>query len=344
MRRPGRRLRPQSRAPGRSVPARRPSARDRARRPDADHRRTVASVRRWPVCPKSSPGARAACSTLSCRRLRRRPPCICSRMPSRAPRVRERPSLAPGSVSADSKTCRSSGGRRRRSQRRATTGARASSSRATARCSSPWAIASAIATQAQDLVDDDRQGRPDQPRRHVPKDNPFVGTRRRAARDLVVRPSQRAGGGAASARRARCGRSSTARAAATSSIAPQAGKNYGWPVITYGVDYSGAKIGEGTARSRAWSSRSTTGIRSSRRRARCSTPANAYPGWKGEPLRRLAGGRTGAPTDRWRPRDEEARYLPDIGRVRDVEQGPDGLLYLAIDSSNGAIIRLDPTQ
>src|SRR5690606_32963684 len=29
---------------------------------------------------------------------------------------------------------------------------------------------------------------------------------------------------------------------------PQAGRNYGWPVITYGVDYSGAKIGEGTAK------------------------------------------------------------------------------------------------
>ena len=29
---------------------------------------------------------------------------------------------------------------------------------------------------------------------------------------------------------------------------PEAGKNYGWPIITYGVDYSGAKIGEGTAR------------------------------------------------------------------------------------------------
>ena len=37
-----------------------------------------------------------------------------------------------------------------------------------------------------------------------------------------------------------------ARAAVTSSTSPQAGKNYGWPVITYGVDYSGAKIGEGT--------------------------------------------------------------------------------------------------
>ena len=29
---------------------------------------------------------------------------------------------------------------------------------------------------------------------------------------------------------------------------PQKGKNYGWPIITYGVDYSGVKIGEGTAK------------------------------------------------------------------------------------------------
>ena len=39
---------------------------------------------------------------------------------------------------------------------------------------------------------------------------------------------------------------------------PQAGKNYGWPVITYGIDYSGAKIGEGTVKG-AWSNPSTTG-------------------------------------------------------------------------------------
>ena len=29
---------------------------------------------------------------------------------------------------------------------------------------------------------------------------------------------------------------------------PEAGKNYGWPIITYGIDYSGAKIGEGSAK------------------------------------------------------------------------------------------------
>ena len=40
---------------------------------------------------------------------------------------------------------------------------------------------------------------------------------------------------------------------------PEAGKNYGWPVITYGVEYSGGRIAESPVR--AWSSRSTTGTR-----------------------------------------------------------------------------------
>ena len=47
---------------------------------------------------------------------------------------------------------------------------------------------------------------------------------------------------------------------------PQPGRNYGWPVITYGENYGGGKLGEGTAR-RAWSSRCTTGCRRLRRRA-----------------------------------------------------------------------------
>ena len=71
---------------------------------------------------------------------------------------------------------------------------------------------------------------------------------RLAAGDLVDRTSQRAGRGAASRdRQAVDGRACGARGGDELNI-PEKGKNYGWPVITYGRDYSGAKIGEGTAK------------------------------------------------------------------------------------------------
>ena len=39
---------------------------------------------------------------------------------------------------------------------------------------------------------------------------------------------------------------------------------------------------------------------------------------------------------------KEERYLSDVGRVRDVQQGPDGLLYLVTDESDGRLIRVVP--
>jgi aldose sugar dehydrogenase len=41
---------------------------------------------------------------------------------------------------------------------------------------------------------------------------------------------------------------------------------------------------------------------------------------------------------------KEERYLRNVGRVRDVVQGPDELLYLLIDSSNGSIVRVEPAK
>ena len=123
---------------------------------------------------------------------------------------------------------------------------------------------------------------------------------------------------------------------------PQAGKNYGWPIITYGVDYSGLKIGEGTAK------------------AGMEQPAyywdpviapsgaifytgNAYPQWRGSLFvgSMNPGALVRLSLDGDRVVSEE-RYLRDAGRVRDVVQGPDGLLYVLIDASNGRILRVDP--
>jgi aldose sugar dehydrogenase len=124
---------------------------------------------------------------------------------------------------------------------------------------------------------------------------------------------------------------------------PEAGKNYGWPVITYGVDYSGAKIGEGTAKPGMeqplyyWDPViAPSGM--------VFYTGNAFPGWQGSLL--IGSLRPGLLV-RLRLDDGqvtgEERYLSDLGeRIRDVRQGPDGLLYLLTDSRDGRILRVLP--
>jgi len=126
---------------------------------------------------------------------------------------------------------------------------------------------------------------------------------------------------------------------------PQAGKNYGWPVITYGVDYSGAKIGEGTAKQGMeqpvyyWDPViAPSGM--------IFYTGDAYPGWKGSIF---VGSLTPGCLVRLQMQNgrviREERYL-DIGeRIRDVTQGPDGLIYVITDDEEGRILRIEkPTS
>jgi aldose sugar dehydrogenase len=124
---------------------------------------------------------------------------------------------------------------------------------------------------------------------------------------------------------------------------PEAGKNYGWPVITYGRDYSGASIGEGTAKEGMeqpvyyWDP--------------VIAPSGAvwytgdrYPGWRGSLLvgSLQPGALVRLTVDNGRVTGEE-RYLGDLGyRIRDVQQGPDGYLYLVTDQNNGRVLRVVP--
>jgi glucose/arabinose dehydrogenase len=124
---------------------------------------------------------------------------------------------------------------------------------------------------------------------------------------------------------------------------PQPGRNYGWPVITYGVDYSGARIGVGTARPGMeqpvyyWDP--------------VIAPSGAvfytgdrFPAWRGD---LFVGSLQPGRLVRLRLADQrvvlEERYVIEPGeRIRDVRQGPDGLLYLLTDSPRGRIVRLEP--
>ena len=124
---------------------------------------------------------------------------------------------------------------------------------------------------------------------------------------------------------------------------PEAGKNYGWPVITYGVDYSGARIGEGTAKPGMeqpvyyWDPViAPSGM--------TFYTGDAFPNWKGS---LFIGSLDRGLLVRLTLKDgrvaREERYLADLGeRIRDVRQGPDGLLYLLTDSGDGRVLRVLP--
>lgn len=126
---------------------------------------------------------------------------------------------------------------------------------------------------------------------------------------------------------------------------PKAGLNYGWPVITYGVDYSGAKIGEGTAKPGMeqplfyWDpSIAPSGA------AFYTGPA--WPAWKNS---LFVGALAGQMLVRLSTQGEkvtgEERLLTDIGaRIRDVVQGPDGFLYLLSDDADGKVLRVRPAR
>lgn len=126
---------------------------------------------------------------------------------------------------------------------------------------------------------------------------------------------------------------------------PEAGKNYGWPVITHGVDYNGSKIGEGSAKPGMeqplyqWTpSIAPAGM--------SFYSGGKIPAWKGnlfigslkfETLHRLE-------LDGERVTHEEAMLKPLGENIRDVREGPDGFLYIATDSARGRIFRLEPAN
>ncbi|HRN53839.1 MAG TPA: PQQ-dependent sugar dehydrogenase [Gemmatimonadaceae bacterium] len=126
----------------------------------------------------------------------------------------------------------------------------------------------------------------------------------------------------------------------------QPGKNYGWPVIGFGVNYrSGSNIHSGTTREgmeqpvKVWvPSIATSGL--------MQYSGNAFPGWQGHVF---SGGLVGEVLWRLKVEDgrvtEEEQLLSRQGRIRDVRQGPDGFVYVAIESRMGQptnLVRLEP--
>jgi glucose/arabinose dehydrogenase len=124
----------------------------------------------------------------------------------------------------------------------------------------------------------------------------------------------------------------------------EAGRNYGWPVVTYGRNYgTGTAIGEEGPKPgiemplRHWVpvSVAPSGL--------AFVTSDRYPGWKGHLMMgTLRGQALIRLVVEGRRITGEQRLLTELGqRIRDVRQGPDGWLYIVTDGSEGQILRLE---
>ncbi|MDP2959155.1 MAG: PQQ-dependent sugar dehydrogenase [Longimicrobiales bacterium] len=126
----------------------------------------------------------------------------------------------------------------------------------------------------------------------------------------------------------------------------QPGKDYGWPVVGHGVNYrTGLAIHEGTMREgmeppvHVWiPSIGTSGL--------MIYTGDKFPEWRGNIF---AGGMVGEQLVRLTMESRRVMNVEQLyqrkGRIRDVRQGPDGFIYLAIEDSRGGptpIVRLEP--
>ncbi|WP_010142424.1 PQQ-dependent sugar dehydrogenase [Oceanicola sp. S124] len=124
---------------------------------------------------------------------------------------------------------------------------------------------------------------------------------------------------------------------------PEAGLNYGWPVITYGQDYSGRPIGEGRTEAPGMEQPVYYWDPVIAPSGMAFYDGAMFPGWRGSVL---IGGLAGQALVRLTLEDGrvtgEARYLQGQGRIRDVAVASDGAVMVLTDSGNGALVRVTP--
>jgi len=126
------------------------------------------------------------------------------------------------------------------------------------------------------------------------------------------------------------------------------GANYGWPVVGFGVNYrTGAAIHAGT-HAEGMEQPVNVWVPSIALSGLLYYTGDKFPGWKGSIF---AGGMAGERLVRVKLDSTRVMEVENLvqrqGRIRDVRQGPDGFIYLAIDSREGqptAVVRLEPAD
>lgn len=177
----------------------------------------------------------------------------------------------------------------------------------------------------------------------VPADNPFLG--RAGALPEIWSYGHRNGQGAALAPDGKLWMHEHGPQGGDEINIPEGGRNYGWPVITYGENYGGGKIGDGIARKDGMEQPLHYWVPSIAPSGMAFLTSDRYgAGWKGN---LFVGSLKFGYLDRIELKDgkvvAEHKMLEDgRARIRDVKQGPDGLLYILTDESDGKLLRLRP--
>ena len=175
----------------------------------------------------------------------------------------------------------------------------------------------------------------------VPRDNPFVG-RRDARPEIYSYGHRNAQGMALHPETGELWLNEHGARGGDEINVVRSGRNYGWPAITHGVDYSGARITADTARPGMeqpllhW----TPSIAPS---GMAFYTADRFPRWRGHVFNGALAGQhlRRVVFDGERPVHQES-LLRGRARIRTVKVGPDGYIYLLTDERNGAVLRLEP--
>lgn len=178
----------------------------------------------------------------------------------------------------------------------------------------------------------------------VPKDNPFIG-KQGAKPEIWSYGHRNAQGAALNPASGKLWMHEHGPRGGDEINIPAAGKNYGWPVIGFGIDYSGAKIHDSTQKPgmeqpiTQW----TPVIAPS---GMAFYQGDLFPAWKSNVF---IGGLATRILVRLEVNGEkvvrEERLLRDLNeRIRDVRSGPDGALWLVTDNSAGRILRVTPAK
>ena len=177
----------------------------------------------------------------------------------------------------------------------------------------------------------------------VPKDNPFVG--KAGALPEIWSYGHRNGQGATLAADGTLWMNEHGAQGGDEINLSQAGKNYGWPLVSFGVNYGGSKIGDGSTSKPGLEPPLHHWTPSIAPSGMAFLTSDRYgPAWKGN---LFVGSLKFQYLDRIELKDgkvvAEHKLLEDVGqRIRDVRQGPDGLLYVVTDSPMGRLIRVAP--